>query len=389
MLLLNEGWSAVLLTSQWLFRLTYVMRSKVVGLIEYDGDFEALQLHYRIIPRSLVATCLALARPEVSSGCCPPTYTVEAILTLLDISDGHNAAFGSLLVHTVNMAVGNNLERQCSSMHRDIYSDSFDLESFFHLHDLNRNKVWERDEIEAVYGVHHIYSQKKSKDEVEHQKKADHIVDTVLSLMDKDGDGSISLEELKAVGLDGLPNFEDLGAEGHHYDIESEFFLHHEEQFHSTPETQTDESYNHPEDIEHFAHHESIERKEAEKEAKYQGISVEEALKQHEFVAVPPSPEGEPQEFEDNSFGGEHVPEDSAHSAAYTKPTRKADPKKEDPIERFKKAKASSLEQEDEAYGEGEAGYKAPRGIGDKLKKKNLPYKERMQYKFRRAWGDF
>lgn len=58
-------------------------------------------------------------------------------------------------------------------------------------------------------------------DDIEHQKKADHIVDTVLSLMDKDADGKISLEELQAVGLDGLPNFDDLGAEGHHYDIES------------------------------------------------------------------------------------------------------------------------------------------------------------------------
>lgn len=29
-------------------------------------------------------------------------------------------------------------------------------------------------------------------------------------------------------------------------------FLHHEELYHSTPETQTDESYNHPEDLEHF-----------------------------------------------------------------------------------------------------------------------------------------
>lgn len=149
------------------------------------------------------------------------------------------------------------------------------------------------------------------------------------------------------------------------------------EQFHSTPETQTDESYNHPEDIEHFAHHEAIERKEAEKEAKYQGISVEEALKQHEYVAPPsePASEGEDTEPKDDSFGGEHIPGDTANTAAYTKPTRKADPSKEDPIERFKKAKASSEEHDNEAYGEGEAGYKAPRGVNDKLKKKNLPYK--------------
>ena len=66
--------------------------------------------------------------------------------------------------------------------------------------------------------------------------------------MDKNNDGKISMDELKVIGLDGLPNFEDLGAEGHHYDVESgtsvfdsydsstphstipdvEFFLHHE-----------------------------------------------------------------------------------------------------------------------------------------------------------------
>ncbi len=51
------------------------------------------------------------------------------------------------------------------------------------------------------------------------------------------------------------------------------------EKYHSTPETQTDESYIHPEDIEHFSHHEKIERVEAERLAKFQGISVEDVLK--------------------------------------------------------------------------------------------------------------
>jgi hypothetical protein len=36
-----------------------------------------------------------------------------------------------------------------------------------------------------------------------------------------DGDGRITAEELEKVGLDGLPNFDGLGAEGHHYDVES------------------------------------------------------------------------------------------------------------------------------------------------------------------------
>lgn len=66
-----------------------------------------------------------------------------------------------------------------------------------------------------------ITDQAKLQDEVAHQKKADHIVDTVLRLLDLDHDGRVSPEELEKVGLDGLPNFDDLGAEGHHYDVES------------------------------------------------------------------------------------------------------------------------------------------------------------------------
>jgi hypothetical protein len=58
--------------------------------------------------------------------------------------------------------------------------ESFDLPSFFQLHDLNRcvhhrerafpftlkitsDGVWDSEEVEAIYGVHHVYSQKKSK----------------------------------------------------------------------------------------------------------------------------------------------------------------------------------------------------------------------------------
>jgi len=130
----------------------------------------------------------------------------------------------------------------------------------------NSDGFWDRPEIEAVYGVHHVYSKKKFKvgdpyimcrtprftvnitqDADELQKKADFIVNSVLERIDLDHDGKISPEELEKVGLDGLPNFQNIGAEGHHYDVESgmsptptptqlvthrrrfsEFFLHHE-----------------------------------------------------------------------------------------------------------------------------------------------------------------
>ncbi|KAI9513118.1 hypothetical protein F5148DRAFT_468636 [Russula earlei] len=239
---------------------------------------------------------------------------------------------------------------------------AFDLPSFFQLHDLNRDGVWDSEEVEAIYGVHHVYSQKKSKDDEEHQKKAKLIVDTIFGSIDKDKDGKISLPEFQEAGLAALPNFENLGAEGHHYDVESEFFLHHEEQYHNTPETQDAASYNHPEDIEHFSHHEAIELKDAEREAKYQGISVEEALAQHA------EPAAEQAKVDDNE-----VPR---------KFERPIPPEQQDPAVRFRQAvvEGEALG----AWGSGEGGYKPPTNPSERMRR-NLPYK----YKFRRSWGDF
>jgi len=209
---------------------------------------------------------------------------------------------------------------------------------------------------------------KKSKDEEEHQEKATFIVDTVFKAIDKNNDGKITLDEFEAAGLAALPSFDSLGAEGHHYDVESEFFLHHEEQFHNTPETQTDESYNHPEDIEHFAHHEAIERKEAEREAKFQGITVDEALAQHEEPAASANPPAAHPAAE-----GHEIPK---------KYERQVPVEQQDPAVRFRQAKAESESHGE--WGSGEGGYKSPKSASEKMRK-NLPYK----YKFRRNWGDF
>ncbi|KAJ3516254.1 hypothetical protein NLJ89_g1235 [Agrocybe chaxingu] len=246
-------------------------------------------------------------------------------------------------------------QRHMTSEH---HIDSFDTRSFFQLHDLNRNGIWDKDEIEAIYGVHHVYSQKKSKDEIEHQKKADHIVKSVLERLDLNGDGVVSAEELEKVGLGGLPNFDGLGAEGHHYDVESEFFLHHEEQFHSTPETQTDESYTHPEDLEHFAQHESIERQEAEREAKFQGVTVEDVLKAQEEAAAAAAASSSSA---------------TADATPTSRPvTRIAPPEKQEPEVKYRNAKTEGARKGE--WGSGEAGYKPPTDASDKLRK-NLPYK--------------
>ena len=127
------------------------------------------------------------------------------------------------------------------------------------------------------------------------------------------------------------------------------------EQYHSTPETQDAASYSHPEDIEHFSHHETIELKEAELEAVYQGISVEEALAQH---AEPPPSEQHPAEET-----GQEAPK---------KFERQIPAEQQDPAVRFREAKAES-----EAHGEwgsGDGGYKSPNSPSERMRK-NLPYK--------------
>ncbi|KAF7975177.1 hypothetical protein HWV62_10222 [Athelia sp. TMB] len=245
--------------------------------------------------------------------------------------------------------------------------------AYSRLPQMRRDGIWDREEVEAIYGVHHVYSQKKSKDDVEHQKKADEITNTIFKLMDRDRNGKITPEEFELVGLNRLPDFKDLGAEGHHYDIESE-------EYHSTPETQTDESYNHPEDLEHFAAHEHIELKEAEREAKFQGITVEEALAQHDPDAIQPPP---PAANNEAAADGEPA---SPVLPPNPKVTRVTPPEKQAPAIKYQEATKEKSKVSE--WGAGEEGYKSPSSPSDKMRK-NLPYKERMQYKFRRNWGDF
>lgn len=63
-------------------------------------------------------------------------------------------------------------------------------------------------------------------DEEDHQRKADSIVNAVLQILDKNRDGNVEVGELERVGVGALPSFEHMGAEGHHYDVESGTFNH-------------------------------------------------------------------------------------------------------------------------------------------------------------------
>lgn len=150
------------------------------------------------------------------------------------------------------------------------------------------------------------------------------------------------------------------------------------EQFHSTPETQTDESYVHPEDIEHFAQHEDIERQEVVKEAKFQGISVEEALAEHER-AEQLAAEQERQEHQE-PVAGEPVaefeppphPHDDQQSqepervSTPPKIQRQPPPEEIDPAVRYQNAR-----QDGERYGEwgsGAGGYKVPKTPSERMR---------------------
>ncbi|QRV94909.1 calcium binding protein [Ceratobasidium sp. AG-Ba] len=252
----------------------------------------------------------------------------------------------------------NYAERHMATEH---HIDAFNPSTFFQIHDLDRNGILDRGEIEAIYGVHHVYSKKKTPSQEAQAAKAAQVADAVLAAYDTNKDGFITMEEFLIKGLDGLPDFSSLGAEGHHYDVESEFFLHHEELYHNTPETQTDESYNHPEDIEHFAHHEEIERAEEERERKYEGLAEDGV---HKAPPEPTDPNAEP-EFK--------------AGPKYTYTRARKDGQVSGQHDEWKGQAAVK-----DAWGSGEAGYKRPKEPSDRLRK-NVPYK----YKFKKTWGDF
>ena len=97
--------------------------------------------------------------------------------------------------------------------------------------------------------------------------------------------------------------------------------------------------------MEHFSQHEAIERKEAEREAKFQGVSVEEILKAQENVnAQIPSPDG---------------------SQAPLKPVKRV-PENQDPLVRFKNAQSEGARKGE--WGTGEDGYKPPTEASDKMR---------------------
>jgi hypothetical protein len=73
-------------------------------------------------------------------------------------------------------------------MHTEHHIDSFDLNSFFALHDLNSDGSWDEPEIQAVYGLHH--HSVKGKMPADHvDSRADVVVKKVLDKLDTNKDG--------------------------------------------------------------------------------------------------------------------------------------------------------------------------------------------------------
>lgn len=151
------------------------------------------------------------------------------------------------------------------------------------------------------------------------------------------------------------------------------------EEFHSTPDTQTDESYVHPEDLEHFAQHAEIERLEIAREAEYQGISVEDALVAHEeaeAAAANVVAERNNVVIEEPGSGSEQVPLEQAQEPGVEadaqklppKPryTRTPKPEKHDPSAAYRGAHSDG--EASGEWGSGDSGYKVPKTPGERMR---------------------
>lgn len=102
------------------------------------------------------------------------------------------------------------------------------------------------------------------------------VVDTVLSLFDRDGSGAITKEEFVSKWEQDGQRLPDFGmGPGHHGDDEYEYEIHHWEKYHGGDDVK-EEDLIHQEDIEHFRKHEEEEGRKARwEEMERRGVVVE------------------------------------------------------------------------------------------------------------------
>ncbi|KAG6218245.1 hypothetical protein E4U50_001701 [Claviceps purpurea] len=158
--------------------------------------------------------------------------------------------------HSQKPVVSNDASWMEKHMAEEHHISSWDAGAFFALHDYNSDGYWQGDEIMRTYGL-----MDPSNKDMPQSKKTD-VLQHILRLLDANHDEVVSHDEFTDFMSRGgtLP---DLGTgPGHHGDDEYEYEIHHWEKYHD--ENTKLEDLTHPEDIEHFKHHEGMERQEEE-----------------------------------------------------------------------------------------------------------------------------
>ncbi|SMR61389.1 unnamed protein product [Zymoseptoria tritici ST99CH_3D1] len=163
--------------------------------------------------------------------------------------------------------VAENADWATRHMAEEHHIANFDAGSFFTLHDFDSSNEWTHDDIYKFYGLdHHTTAQISSADKEE-------AVNKVIKLYDRDASGTVSFAEYTVGTAQGI-TLPDFGwGPGHHGDDEYEYEIHHWEKYHD--ENTKEEDLIHPEDIEHFRHHEEMDEQEERQRVMDQQAIVE------------------------------------------------------------------------------------------------------------------
>lgn len=155
--------------------------------------------------------------------------------------------------------------------------------------------------------------------------------------------------------------------------------------YHNTPETQTEESYNHPEDIAHFEHHEDIEREEEDKARKAQGLpATNPNIPLDDQTAQPDHDEIEAKllakEAGQQVLGGGGNTNDKEEAARQARSQAN-----KEATEKYMLSKQKQEAKARGAWGDNGEGFKKPKDKVDRLRDR-IPYKYRVRSSF---FGDF
>lgn len=157
----------------------------------------------------------------------------------------------------------NGLSWQSWHMMEEHHLDHYDADSFFKLHDLQNKGIWSKSDILNLYGLlrESVVGDGSGMGDHSHQLETitedakQYVVNSILKLIDTNGDGEVSLQEWRDYSTKGkeLPDFG--YGQGHHLDFETEYEEHHWNKYHANQDP--DVLVKHKEDIEHeLLHHE-------------------------------------------------------------------------------------------------------------------------------------